>query len=346
MEGGKKFIIVVAVSLVLGLLIGSGMRGGEKEKKLELKEILELATAEYSNLVRENEELKALAKKAGAGEKENKTLAAEINSLKQELRKTGDENRRLEQAVAAFETASSERQAQEAALITSVDDARNRIAALEQENQKLREDNAAARDRIAGLQARLSETEITASAADQTEEAKQQEPAADSTRMSSLEAENQSLKEQIEKVRKEVAASQETMALMQEQLSATEARAVQAEKAMAEQQKEWEADKGESAEEYRERVTVLEEENKTLKARIDKVLKDNEEAAKNLDQLRAEMAKVEKKAQTGEELLILSTDLKNRVVELENENRDLKELVEKISRMLDVQEEGGGNQAP
>lgn len=94
-----------------------------------------------------------------------------------------------------------------------------------------------------------------------------------------------------------------------------------------------------SSEEPGNRAALLEQETRELRVQLENALKDIEAKDGLLDQARNELAQARQQAMTGEELKVLSDDLKGRIDSLEKENQELKSVIEKIGVVI------GGEQA-
>ena len=64
MENSQKLIIGVVVSLIIGIFIGTSLKGDKKEGKPDIKKVLQSTVEEIENLERENKEFKILSSRS------------------------------------------------------------------------------------------------------------------------------------------------------------------------------------------------------------------------------------------------------------------------------------------
>jgi len=89
------------------------------------------------------------------------------------------------------------------------------------------------------------------------------------------------------------------------------------------------------------RIRSLEDENRDLMDRLEKSQQENTEKESLLNQVRGELSAAREEAAQGEKLRALTGDLNARISVLENENRELKSVIENISEMTQRKEAPG-----
>lgn len=86
-------------------------------------------------------------------------------------------------------------------------------------------------------------------------------------------------------------------------------------------------------------VTALETRNRDLADKLQKAEGENAEKEDLLAQVRNELAEAREKASKGEEFQLLTQDLNARIAALEEENRELKAVIDNISEMTQRKQE-------
>ncbi|UCH82096.1 MAG: hypothetical protein JSW20_05565 [Nitrospiraceae bacterium] len=205
MEDKKKLIIAVIASLIIGIMIGTGLKGDKKVKKPAIKQVLQETVQEFENLERENKELKALAATAKEKSEADKKRTEELSSLKVQLNKAQLENRDLKGIVSQLKSQKPKDNADKAALKSLSEKHEITISSLEKENQNLKMDLQSAQDEITNSADLINQlqSDVSALRAQLMKEKETLMTGEDiQQRMTKLEKENQELKSIVESINK------------------------------------------------------------------------------------------------------------------------------------------------
>ncbi len=137
----RTVMIIVAVTFVIGLIAGFGLWGIKKEKKIEVKQLLNTVIQEIDTIEKENETLKAQIKKIKTGGDTVASLSKENQELKEQLQKAGQYNQQLKDETALIRVglAEAEKRAQKAENLEVMKDSlQQRVLELEEENHGLK----------------------------------------------------------------------------------------------------------------------------------------------------------------------------------------------------------------
>jgi chromosome segregation ATPase len=93
------------------------------------------------------------------------------------------------------------------------------------------------------------------------------------------------------------------------------------------------------ADDLKGRITALEGRNRDLADRLQMAEQQNAEKEGVLDQVRRELSEAREKASKGEEYKLLTDDLNARISGLEQENRELRSVIDNISEMTQRKQE-------
>ncbi|GBE06901.1 MAG TPA: hypothetical protein ENH31_00605 [Nitrospirae bacterium] len=137
MKFDRTVMVVVAVTFVIGLIAGFAIWGMKKEKKVEVKQLLNTAIQEIDRIEKENKGLKRQVAKTGTDRETAARLSGENKALKEQLQKAGqykDETGRIRASLAE-----AEKRAQKAENLKVMKDSlQQRLLELEEENHNLR----------------------------------------------------------------------------------------------------------------------------------------------------------------------------------------------------------------
>ncbi len=136
-----------------------------------------------------------------------------------------------------------------------------------------------------------------------------------------IQKENQDLKDQLQNALQEKQAWDNTLA------------EVRAKEREAGNQSEELKKLGATIDELKERIQSLEGENRDLMDRLEKSQQENTEKESLLNQAQGELSSAREEAAQGEKLRGLTDDLNAQILVLENENRELKSVLDNISEM-------------
>ena len=159
MENSQKLIIGVIVSLIIGIFIGTALQGDKKEKKPEIKKVLQSTVEEIENLERENKELKAFAAKSKEKTESDKKLLNERNALQKQLSILQSDNKKLQSMISQLRSDKSG----ETALKELSENYERTLFSLEKANKNLIAQLESAQEEI--TKANLETTQLRSDAA-------------------------------------------------------------------------------------------------------------------------------------------------------------------------------------
>ncbi len=136
MNNNKTFITIAVVAFITGLIVGYFTWGKEKERKTDVKGILNQAIQGVEAIEKENRDLKVDLERAEKDElaKENQTLKEQLKEAQQNSENMKNEINELRAQVAQTETKlRSEEEFREVS-----DNLKSRLSEMEKENQDLK----------------------------------------------------------------------------------------------------------------------------------------------------------------------------------------------------------------
>ncbi len=133
----NKLIIGVIASLIIGILIGMGVKGDSKAKNQKINQELQSTVQELENLKGENKELKAVIARSEKNIEADKKRSEELVSLKAQLNKAQLDKSDLQGIISQLQSQKPKDESDITALKAMNKKLENTLSSLEKEKQDL-----------------------------------------------------------------------------------------------------------------------------------------------------------------------------------------------------------------